>query len=145
MQRPQSRFGPLVARFSVGTVLLVLFLLAGSLLVGFVRLAWLEHRINQDINRQVALNDAQRARNLALQGQADYSGSDAAVEQAARERLGMAREGETVLRPEIIAAPTPSVVPAVPAPLAVATPAAVGNAIVGNARGWWVGVSGRQE
>lgn len=79
-----------------------MIVLAGSLLVGFVQRAWQEHLLNQAIKQQRADNDEQRARVIFLEGAARYAESDVAVEQAARVRLGMAREGETVLLPTMI-------------------------------------------
>lgn len=98
----------LLQRGGVFLLLIIMLVLAGSLLIGFVQRAWQEHQLNRAIEQQAAQNDYQRAQNLRLKGAADFAESDVAVEQAARERLGMAREGETVLLPTIIlpAAPT---------------------------------------
>src|SRR5207253_3013374 len=98
----------LLQRGGVFLLLIIMLVLAGSLLIGFVQRAWQEHQLNRAIEQQAAQNDYQRAQNLRLKGAADFAESDVAIEQAARERLGMAREGETVLLPTIIlpAAPT---------------------------------------
>lgn len=101
----------LIQRGGVFLLLSVMLVLAGSLLVGFVQRAWQEHQLNRAIAEQQAENDQQRARNLALKGAADFAESDVAVEQAARERLSMAREGETVLLPTIILPQAPTPVP----------------------------------
>ncbi len=89
-------------RIVASLVLIGLMLLGGLIVVGFVQRAWQEHQLNRAIERQQAENDAQKARNLDLSGFAEWSESDGAVELAARERLGMAREGETVLLPTVV-------------------------------------------
>lgn len=104
----QSVHGPklssprIMQRASTFLILSIMIVLAGSLLVGFVQRAWQEHMLNQAIKQQLAQNAEQRAQVLFLQGAADFAESDVAVEHAARERLGMAREGETVLLPTIV-------------------------------------------
>ncbi len=103
----------LLQRSGVSLLLIALLFLAGGLVVGFVRMAWQEHQINREMERQQAENAAQVDRNLRLKGQAEYAESDVAAEQAARERLGMARDGETVLLPTVVLPPTPTA--AVPA------------------------------
>ncbi len=109
----QSRLNPrTLQRLVVGLILLGLMVLAGFLAVGFVRMAWQEHQINKAMVQQRAENDEQRARNLQLKGQAEFAESDVAAEQAARERLGMARDGETVLLPTIVLPPAPTAAPA---------------------------------
>lgn len=109
----QMRFSPrMIQRIMVGFMLLGLMILAGFLGVGFVRMAWQEHQINKAREQQQAENDRQRARNLRLKGQAEFAESDVAVEQAARERLGMARDGEMVLLPTIVLPAKPTAVPA---------------------------------
>ena len=97
-------------RALVFILLIGLLVLAGSLSVGFVRMAWQEHQINRAIARQESQNTQQVNSNQVLEGLAGFAESDVAVEQAARERLGMAREGETVLLPTVVlpAAPTPA-------------------------------------
>ena len=101
----------LLQRAGVTFLLLALLVLAGGLLVGFVRMAWQEHQINRAIDQQRSQNAQQVERNRRLHGQAEYAESDVAAEQAARERLGMAREGETVLLPTVVLPATPTVVP----------------------------------
>ncbi len=140
-----ARLPQLLNKLGVGSLLLGLLLIAGALLVGFVRLTWTEHQINQAIVRQQAANAAAQQRNAELSGQADYAESDSAAEQAARERLGMAREGETVVRPNFVTAPTaaplPSAEPSSTAP-SIANPPS--SAVVpappsraSNAAHWW--------
>ena len=103
-------------RTGVLVLLLALLFLAGGLLVGFVQMAWQEHQINRAIEHQQAQNAKQRERNRRLQGAAEFAESDVAAEQAARERLGMAREGETVLLPTVVLPPAPTVAPTATVP-----------------------------
>jgi cell division protein FtsB len=98
-------------RFGVSLLLMVMVFLAGSLLVGFVQRAWQEHQLNRAIEQQAAQNEQQRAHNARLKGAADFAESDVAAEQAARERLGMAREGEMVLLPTIVVPQSPTAIP----------------------------------
>lgn len=146
MPRPQFRnlrpqIDPqVVTRWGTRLMLLLLLVLAGGLMVGFVRMTWTQHQINQSSERQRAENEAQRAHNAALKGQAEFRESDVYAEQAAREQLGMAREGETVLLPTIVvpaaAPPAPqSSNPAAPRPeTAAAAPQAE---IAPNYQRWW--------
>ncbi|MBA3947726.1 MAG: septum formation initiator family protein [Herpetosiphonaceae bacterium] len=150
MQRPKrvritERLPRFFTKLGVGTALLVLVLLAGALLVGFVRLAWTEHQINQAIARQESANAAQIALNQQLKGQADYAESDGAIEQAARDRLGMAKDGDTVLRPNLVP-PSTAVAPTPTPPLThtLDTPAITQvaslpprSATATNALEWW--------
>ncbi len=106
-------------RLGVSLLLLVMLFLAGSLLLGFVERAWQEHQLNRAIERQRAQNAQQQERNDRLKGAAEFAESDVAAEQAARERLGMAREGETVLLPTVVLPPPPTPAPAA-APIDVA-------------------------
>jgi cell division protein FtsB len=101
----------ILQRGGVALLLSIMLVLAGSLMVGFVQRAWQEHQLNRAIAEQFAQNEQQRAKNLQLKGAADFSESDVAVEQAARERLGMAREGEMVLLPTIILPQAPTAGP----------------------------------
>ena len=106
-------------RLGVSLMLVVMLFLAGSLLLGFVQRAWQEHQLNRAIERQSAQNAQQRERNNRLKGAAEFAESDVAAEQTARERLGMAREGETVLLPTVVLPPSATPAPAV-APIDVA-------------------------
>src|SRR3712207_9537856 len=95
-----------------------------GLLVGFVEMTWASHRISREIDEQRAANAETEARVAALKGEAEFRESDVYAEQAAREQLGMAREGDTVLKPTMVApAPSPAPTP-VPAPSAPPAPAA---------------------
>jgi len=112
-----------IERGALVLVLLALLVLAGGLLVGVVRMAWQEHQINRSIERQQAQNAQQAERNLQLQGAADFAESDVAAELAARERLGMARDGEMVLLPTVVLPIAPTGVPSeAPASVAENTP-----------------------
>ncbi|GAC1363911.1 MAG: hypothetical protein NVS4B8_14090 [Herpetosiphon sp.] len=143
MQRPTQplpfdRLPRLFTKLGISTILLVLLLIAGALLVGFVRLAWIEHQLNQSIDRQQVAILTQRTLNEQLKGQADYSESDAAMEQAARDRLGMAREGETVIKPNVVIEPTATVAPPRSAlGFSTSTEVRVANPREANALGWW--------
>lgn len=103
-----------LARWGTRLVLLALLAVACGLMVGFVRMTWTRHQLTQARLAQATINEEQRARNAALKGEAEYRESDVYAEQAAREQLGMARDGETVLLPTIVA-------PAVPQPQAAPT------------------------
>jgi cell division protein FtsB len=146
MPRPQlHRFRPqiepqVLARWGTRVVLLLLLLLACGLMVGFVRMTWTQHQINQASERQQAENDARRAHNAALKGEAEFRESDVFAEQAAREQLGMAREGETVLLPTIVvpASPLPSPAPSTGGPAAPVTALLPGEEeAVPNYQRWW--------
>lgn len=127
-----------VTRWGTRLILLFLMVLAGGLMVGFVRMTWTQHQINQASERQRAENETQRARNAALKGQAEFRESDVFAEQAAREQLGMAREGETVLLPTIVVpAATPPPAAQSPNPAASATAAAAAEEIAPNYQRWW--------
>ena len=111
----------LLQRSGVGLLLLALLFLAGGLLISFVRMAWQEHQINRAIERQRALNAEQLERNEELEGAAAFAESDVAAEIIARERLGMAREGDIVLLPTVVLPASPTPMPTgVPAPLDLA-------------------------
>jgi cell division protein FtsB len=134
MNQSLERFGgQRAARWGVRVVLVVLCVLVGLLGVGFVQMAWLEHDINAKIANQTAMNDAQRARNKELEEEGLYRESDAYAELAAREQLGMARLGETVLLPTMVTPPLPQ--PS--ADVAVAQPRAPTDATPPNYQRWW--------
>ncbi|HEY0739597.1 MAG TPA: septum formation initiator family protein [Herpetosiphonaceae bacterium] len=146
MPRPQLRnlrpqIDPqVVTRWGTRLILLFLMVLAGVLMVGFVRMTWMQHQINQANERQRAENEIQRARNAALQGQAEFRESDVFAEQAAREQLGMAREGETVLLPTIVvpaASPPATQSPNPAAPTTESVAAAGAEEIAPNYQRWW--------
>jgi len=129
---PQS-----LSRLSTQLVLLILVAIALGLLVGFVEMTWASHRISREIEEQRAINRETEARVAALKGEAEFRESDVYAEQAAREQLGMAREGETVLMPTMVApAPSPSPAAAPSAPPARAT-APLDNSSPPNHQRWW--------
>lgn len=124
-------------RWGTRSLLALLVLLSGWLLVNFVRMAWIEHQLEQASAQQQALNEAQRQRNLELAGEAAYRESDVYVERAAREKLGMAREGETVLLPTVVLpspGPTPQPTPPLPPQ---ASPEPFAAETLPNYRRWW--------
>ncbi|GIV97138.1 MAG: hypothetical protein KatS3mg057_1795 [Herpetosiphonaceae bacterium] len=71
-------------------------------------------KLDAQIAEREAENAMLAAENERLKGELEYVESDAYVERAAREQLGMAREGETVIIPQVI--------PREPAPLLSPTP-----------------------
>lgn len=129
-----------VARGGTVLVLLVLGIIAVLLVIGSVRMTWTQHQINQARAEQARINDEQRASNAELKGQAEYRESDVYAEQAAREQLGMARDGETVLLPTVVIPATTA-----PAPSGTAVPAGQSDAVVAelessaipNYERWW--------
>ena len=132
--RRTSFFRRLLHRSVVGLLLFVLLVLGGGLLLGFGRMAWQEHQINRAIAQQESQNAQQAERNQRLKGQADYTESDVAAEQMARERLGMAREGETVLLPTVVLPPAST---ALPEGEPTATPSVAESAPDTNAARWF--------
>ena len=125
-------------RSGVSIVLLGLFVLAGGLLIGFIRMAWQEHQINRQIEQQQAENAALAEQNQKLKGEAEFAESDVAVEIKARERLGMAREGDTVLLPTVVVppTPTPTTPPAATGPDSAAAPSGDGTVVHSNLVRW---------
>lgn len=111
-------------------VTLALGLLTVSLLINFVnqviQSATLEAR-RATLQQEV---QALEAENLHLRGAVEYVESDVYVERVAREQLGYAREGETVVLPRMLL-PTPTP-PAAPAAATAPQPTAVPNW-----QGWW--------
>lgn len=134
-QRSEKYFSSqTVVRWSLWLAFLVLCVLVGLLAVGFVRMAWREHEVNQMIAHMTALNEAQRAENERLEAEAQYRESDAYAELAAREQLGMAREGETVLLPTMVTPPLADSAPDVEAPAAASE---ADEHDQPNYRRWW--------
>jgi cell division protein FtsB len=126
----------MLQRAGVSLFLIVMLFLAGSLLVGFVQRAWQEHQLNRDIEQQSAQNEQQKARNQQLKGAAEHAESDVAAEQAARERLGMARPGETVLLPTIVLPQAPTAAPAAGGPATAPKLAALAEQPETNVERW---------
>lgn len=126
-----------LARWGTRLVLLALLAVACGLMVGFVRMTWTRHQLTQARLEQAAINQEQRAHNAALKGEAEYRESDVYAEQAAREQLGMARDGETVLLPTVVA---PAVQPPQVAPTTGPAVAMVELALAAptpNYQRWW--------
>jgi cell division protein FtsB len=99
--------GQRAARWGVRLLFAVLCMLVGLLGIGFGRMAWREHELNATVAHQLAMNEAQRARNKELEAETAYRESDAYAELAAREQLSMARPGDTVLLPTMVTPPLP--------------------------------------
>lgn len=121
-------------RWGAWLAFIVLCVIVGYLTVGFARMALREYEINQAIAKQTALNDAQREQNEQLKAEAEYRESDAYAELAAREQLGMAREGETVLLPKMITPPLALPSPEGDAPAQAETPDTPPDP---NYQRWW--------
>ena len=109
-----------LGRSGVRLAMLVLMLITLSLLVNFgeqvVQSARMEHQ-KDELAAEVARLEAE---NNHLRAAADYAESDVSVERQARELLGYAREGDTVLLlqlppPAPIAPTAPTALPAPPA------------------------------
>ncbi len=108
----------------------VMVALIGLLVANFVGQVMQSARLEAQRVALQAEVDQLRAENRQLDGAVAYAESDVNVERIAREQLGYARDGDTVIFPQIripAAAPAPAA-PAAPAP---AAPAA------SNARRWW--------
>lgn len=110
--------------FGAHLIAIVLGLISIWMLIGFVgqviTSAQLEQR-RAELKAEIALIEAT---NQALQAQIEYAESPDYAEQQAREQLGYAREGDTVILPTF-----PEVAPAAtaPTPEAVPTPAPHSN------------------
>jgi len=127
---------PLLRRWATRLVLFTLLGVSIGLMVGFVRMTWTRHQINLQRERQIAINEVQAQRNAALKGETEYRESDVYAEQAAREQLGMARPGETVLLPTVVLPPTPTPAPA-PSPTAPAVEQLFADSEEPNYQRWW--------
>jgi cell division protein FtsB len=104
--------------------------LIGLLLANFVGQIMQSARLEASRLALQAEVDQLRAEQRTLKGAVDYAESDVNVERIAREQLGYARDGDTVILPQIAApTPAPAASPA-PAPTPAPAPAA-------NARRWW--------
>lgn len=85
-------------------------LAVGALLLGlsiyfvfqFVSLVWQGKQQEHEIARGQTAIALQEQENQRLKGELEYAESDAYVEKTAREQLGMAREGEVILIPELV-------------------------------------------
>ncbi len=127
-----------LSRLSTQLVLVILVAIALGLLVGFVEMTWASHRISREIAEQRAINNETTAKVAALRGEAEFRESDVYAEQAAREQLGMAREGDTVLKPTMVApAPSPKPSAAPSPPPTPATALAIDDSVPPNHQRWW--------
>lgn len=126
-----------MARWSTRGGLLILVAIAGSLGVGFVRMTWTLNQIQaEQVQEQARVAEAQAVA-VERKGEAEFRQSDVYVEQAAREQLGYARDGETVLLPTVVipAPSAPSVGPQ--ASIAPDVGAAEAAAPQSNLQRWW--------
>jgi cell division protein FtsB len=121
-----------LVKWGARLVLLLLVSLASVLLLSFVRMTWMERQINQALVQQREANEALRIKIEQLKTEAEYRESDAYVEQAAREQLGMAREGETVLLPTVVIPASSAPMPTIAAEAPMAKPATPPNY-----QRWW--------
>jgi cell division protein FtsB len=108
---------------TIGLVVLSLWLLA-SFVSQVITSAQMERR-KDDLRAEIARLEAA---NAALKDQVAFAESPVYAEQAAREQLGYAREGDNVILPTF---PQSTAVPAIPAPVTVISPTAEPNW-----RGW---------
>lgn len=119
-------------KWGARALLLLLIGLTGVLVFSFARMTWMERQINQALIQQRAANEALHIQIKRLKAEAEYRESDAYVEQAAREQLGMAREGETVLLPTVVIPASP-----MPRPTARAEPPTSESVTIPNYQRWW--------
>lgn len=125
-----------LARWGTRAALIGLLCLSVVLMIGFVRMTWTRHQLNQQIAEQRVINEEKRQEVDSLKGEAEFRKSDVYVERAAREQLGMARDGETVIMPNIVDAPAPSVAPST-APRPSAAAETVAPEAQPNYARWW--------
>jgi len=128
MPRQRGRSGsfvsPLPAPDGVGRpgarlVALVLVVLSLWLLVNFVGQVVVSARMDRQIEERQAQNERIASENAALKARAAFVESPAFAEQIAREQLGYARDGDTVILPtlpERKPAPVSSAPMPIPAP-----------------------------
>jgi cell division protein FtsB len=113
----------------LGTIMVALI---GLLIANFVGQVMQSARLEDSRAALQAEVERLQAEQLTLQGAVAYAESDVNVERIAREQLGYAHDGDTVILPQLIA-PTPAPVVA-PAPAATPAPAL---APPSNVRRWW--------
>jgi cell division protein FtsB len=112
-------------------VALVMLLLMLSLVIHFVNQVLQSAHLEAE-RAALATEVAQlEAENQQLLGAVEYVESDLYVERVAREELGYAREGETVVLPRFVE-PTPTPLPATPAVPLLPSPTPQPNW-----QGWW--------
>lgn len=106
-----------------------LVLLSASMAVNFGELVVRGAEVQQKIERQREINTSHVAEKQRLEALLAYYESPVHAELVAREQLGYARDGDTVILPSIaLAATTPAPTP--PQPVAAPTP-------VPNWQRWW--------
>jgi cell division protein FtsB len=116
---------------------LVLVLLSASMAVNFGELIVRGAEVQQKIARQRERNEAHRAEKAHLEALLGYYRSPVHVEMVAREQLGYAREGETVLLPQFVDAPAEAP-PLPPTDAGAPAPAEVPPApLAPNWLRWW--------
>jgi cell division protein FtsB len=116
------------SRSGVRLVVLILVILALGLLVNFVGQVVAGAQLSRQISEREADIALLAAQNDALQEQLEFALSPAYAEQVAREQLGLAREGDTVILPTLPDRPVEQQ-PEVPVPLPEPT-------IIPNWQGW---------
>jgi cell division protein FtsB len=109
----------------------IMVALIGLLIANFVGQVMQSARLEASRAALQVEVDQLRAEQRTLEGAVDYAESDVNVERIAREQLGYARDGDTVILPQI-AAPTPAP-PISPAAAPAPTPAPAAS----NVRRWW--------
>lgn len=129
--------GLTLRQLMVHAITLAFMLLTFSLMLNFINQV-IQSSALEARKAQLAEEAARIAsENRHLQGSVDYALSDAYVEQAAREQLGWAREGETVLLPQF-----PAIEPeSKPAPEAIPMPV---RPTEPNWQRWWDALQPKQ-
>lgn len=107
--------------------------LIGLLIANFVGQVMQSARLESERSALQAEVDQLRSEQSQMQAAVAYAESDVHVEQIAREQLGYARDGDTVILPQI-AAPTPSPTVSAPAPTPMPTPVPTS---IPNWQRWW--------
>jgi cell division protein FtsB len=140
LRLPRPRLPALSEDWHVRVGMIIVGLILTSLTVyfvfQFVSLVWQGKQQEQEIARGQTAIALQQEQNRRLKEELEYAESDAYVEKMARERLGMARDGEVILIPEIV------VRTQTPLPAVARQPAAPAPAGVSNWRRWLAALSG---
>jgi cell division protein FtsL len=97
-------------------IAVIMMVISCWMLFGIVGQVITGAQLDQQRAQAQAEVDQIEAANARLQGQVEYAESPAYAEQVAREQLGMARDGDTVILPTFPDI-TPTVVAPTPAPL----------------------------